>query len=239
MRPAVEFCEGNKMRAHETVLFEKCPLCGQAEISIEKPSRLPFSKPKINPCPKCSAEFAARDADNYQLVFCEPHKLVGMHCCRDRVFRGCYLDATFSKLEWQKIALGGESSGLTKFLEMSEKFRRGMLPTYPSEELPFALELGEIVQYVSFPVYLDEQKPSKGKDSDKGNFFLTNRRIVFVYPSGTFIIPLENVERVEDSPPGFLVKEKDVFEPRYFFPPLYDPVFAAVIGAIHNFKRKS
>jgi len=239
MRPAVRFCEGNQMSTSGTVLFEKCPLCGQAKISMEKPSRLPFSKPKINPCPYCSAEFASRGADNFQLMSCEPHKLAGRHNCRDRVFRGCYLDATLSKLEWEKIALGGESSDFVKFMEMSARFSRGSLPTYPSEELPFTLQRGEFVHYISFPVYLDEQKPSKEKTSDKGNFFLTNKRIVFEYPSATFIIPLENVERVEDSPPGFLVKEKDSFEPHYFFPPPYDPVFAAVLGAIHNIKRKS
>lgn len=230
--------KGNRMRVHEIVLFEKCPLCGQAKISMGKPRRLPFSKPKINPCPECFAEFVARDADKFKLVFCEPHKLVGRHSCRDRVFRGCYLDATLSKSEWEKVALGGESSEFAKFLETSAKFRRGLLPTYPSEELPFTLGPGEIAHYISFPVYLDEQEPSKGKTSGRGNFFLTNKRIVFVHPSGTFVVPLENVERVEDSPPGFLVKEKDSFEPRYFFPPPYDPVLDAVLGAIHNFKEK-
>jgi len=237
MRPAIKFCEGNKMRQHETVLFEKCPLCGQAEISVEKLSRLLFSKVKINHCPNCAAEFAAKGADKFQLMFCEPNKLGGRHSCGDRVFRGCYLDATFSKSDWQKIALGGESSEFTEFLEMSERFRRGMLPTCPSADVPFSLKRGEIVHYISFPVYLGEQKSPKV--SDKGNFFLTNRRIVFTYPSGTFIIPLESVEQVEDSPPGFLVRMKGSFEPRYFFPPPYDPMFAAVVGAIHNFKRES
>jgi len=227
------------MRANETVLFEKCPLCGQEKITMEKPKRLPFSKSKINPCSICSAQFAARGAGNYQLVFCEPHKLVGRHDCRDRIFRGCYLGATLSKLEWQKIAEGGEFDAFSKFLEMSAKFRRGLLPAYPSERLPFTLERGETVHYISSPVFFDEQKPSKGKASDKGDFFLTNKRIVFAYPLGTFIIPLENVELVEDSPPGFVVKEKDSFEPRYFFPPLYDPVLDAVLGAIHNLKRKN
>jgi len=240
MRRTIKFYEGNFMASHKTtVLFEKCPLCGEAKIIMEKPKPFSFSKPKISPCPKCSAEFATRDADNYQLVFCEPHKLVGKHDCGNRVFRGCYLDASLSKQEWQKIAQGGESSVFSKFLEMSAKFRHGLLPTYPSEELPFTLERGEIVHYVSSPVYLGEQKPSKGKNSDKGDFFLTIKRIVFVCPLGIFIIPLENVERVEDSPPGFLIKEKDTFEPRYFFPPPYDPVFAAVLGTIHNLKRKS
>lgn len=240
MRPAIKFGEGSKMMAHESVLFEKCPVCGQAEISMEKPSPFRFSKPRISPCPKCLAEFVGRGADTFQLVFCEPQRIVGKHCCRDRIFRGCYLDATLSKLEWQKIALGGESSEFTKFLEMNEKFRRGVLPIYPSAELLFSLKHGEIVHYISFPVYFDEQQPSKGKNpSDKGEFFLTNRRIVFVYPSGTFIIPLENVEQVEDSPPGFVVREKDSFEPRYFFPSSYDPIFAAVLGAIHNLKRKN
>jgi len=230
--------QGITMTTDETVLFEKCPLCGQAEISMEKPRRFAFSKPKINPCPKCSAEFTAVGADKFQLVFCEPQKLVGKHSCSDRVFRGCYLDASLSKAEWEKITEGSESPDFSKFLEMSERLRHGSLPTYPSEDLPFPLEPGELVHYVSSPVYVNEQQPSKWKTSDKGDIFLTNKKIVYVYPSGTVIIPLENVEQVDEVPPGFFVKEKDSCEPRYFFPPLYDPVLAAVLGAIHNLKKK-
>jgi len=227
------------MRSYETVLFEKCPLCRQAKITMTKPRRFPFSKPRINPCPKCSAEFAARGRDSYQLVFCEPHKLIPAHNCKDRIFRGCYLDAALSMLEWQQIAEGGESHALSKFMEMSAKFCRGLLPTYPSEKLPFSLKPSEVVHYISSPVSLDEQKSRMEKTSDKGDFFLTNKRMIYVHPLGTFTIPLGNVERVEDSPPGFLVKDKDSFELRYFFPPPYDPLFAAVCGAIHNFKRKA
>lgn len=238
MRPTMKFNEGNRMSSHETVLFEKCPLCGQAKITIEKPRRLLFSKPKINACPRCSAEFAAKGSDNYQLVFCEPRSLVGRHNCRDRIFRGCYLDAVFSKAEWQQISEGGESSAFARFLEMSEKFCLGLLPTYPSEGLPFTLESGEVVHYVSSPVYLDEKKPSQGKASDEGTFFLTNKRIGFVYPSGTLTIRLGNIMQVEDTSPGFLVKAKGSHEPWYFFPPANDPALAAVRGAIRNLKRK-
>lgn len=109
---------------------------------------------------------------------------------------------------------------------------------YPSERLPFSLERGEIVHYVSSPVYFDDQKTSKEKSSDRGDLFLTSKRIVYRSHSKTFAIALENVERTEESPPGFLVKEKNSFEPRYFFPPLYDPVLDVVLGAIHNSKEK-
>jgi len=224
--------------SNEAVLFEKCPLCGQAKITVEKPRLFSFSKPKVNPCPKCFAEFVDKGSDKYQLVFCEPHKLVGRHNCGDRVFRGCYLDVTLSRQEWQKIAEGGESEAFSKFLDLTKRYCQGALPTYPSEQLPFTLESGEIVHYVSSPVYLDEQKPSKGKTTDKGVFFLTDRRIIFVHALGMLVLRLDGLERVDDSPPGFLVKEKSSFEPVHFFPPAYDPVFAAVCGAIHNLKRK-
>jgi len=227
------------MRIRETVLFKKCPLCGQAEITVEKTRQFPFSKSKINPCPVCSAEFIAEAGDNYQLVFCEPHRLVGRHNCGDRVYRGCYLDATLSKSEWEKIAQGSELDAFTKFSEMSVKLCSGLLPTYPSENLPFTLEEGEIVHYISSPVYVDEQRSSAGETIDKGAFYLTNRRIIFAHHLGAFAILLDNVEQVEDSPPGFLVKEKGSFEPHYFFPPPYDPVLAAVCGAIHNLKKKN
>lgn len=225
------------MTKSETVLFEKCPLCGQSKITIETRSRLPFSKPKINSCPTCSAEFAAKGADNYQLLFCDPPKIVGMHDCGARVFRGCYLNATLSKSEWQRIAEGGESDAFSKFLEMSEKLRRGSLPTYPREGFLFTLDDGEVVHYVSSPVYLNEQQSLQGTVSDKGDFFLTNRRIVFVRQTRVLSVPFEKIERVEESQPGFLVKEKKSFESLFFFPPPYDPVFAALMGAIHNFKR--
>jgi len=227
------------MTKPETVLFEKCPLCGQAKITIETRSRFPFAKPKINPCPTCSAEFAAKGADNYQLLFCDPPKIVGRHDCGARVFRGCYLNATLSRSEWQRIAEGGESDAFSKFLEISEKLRRGLLPTYPAEGLPFALDEGEMVHYVSSPVYLNEQQPLRGRASDKGDFFLTNRRIVFVRQTLALSVPFENVDRVEESQPGFLVKETESFEPLFFFPPSYDPVFAALLGTIHNFKRRN
>jgi len=227
------------MTISENVLFEKCPLCNQAKITVEKRSRLPFSRPKINPCPTCSAEFAAKGADNYQLLYCDPPKIVGRHDCGSRVFRGCYLNATLSKSEWQRIAEGGESDAFSKFLEMSEKLRRGTLPIYSAERLPFTLDAGEVIHYVSSPVYLNEQQTLQGSALDKGDFFLTNRRIVFVRQTRALSVPLEKVERVEELQPGFLVKEKESFEPMLFFPPPHDPLFAALLGAIHNFKRRN
>jgi len=222
-----------------TVLFEKCPLCGQSKITIETSRRLPFSKPKINHCPTCSAEFAAKGANHFQLLYCDPNKIVDKHDCGDRVFRGCYLGATLSKSEWQKISEGGESNAFSKFLEMSEEFRRGSLPTYPAEGLPFPLSEGEIVYYVSSPVYLNEQQAYQRRASDKGDFFLTNKRLVFAHQTRLLSVSFEEIEKVEELRPGFLVKEKGAFEPLLFFPPPYDPAFAALQGAIHNFKGRN
>jgi len=228
------------MTKSETVLFEKCPLCGQAKITIRTRSRLHLSKPpKIHSCPACSAEFAARGADNYQLLFCDPPKIVGRHDCGVRIFRGCYLNTTLSKSEWQRIAEGGESDAFSKFLEMSEKLRLGSLPTYPTEGLPFALDEGEVLHHVSSPVYLNEQQPLPESASDKGDFFLTNKRMVFVRQNRPLSIRFEKVERVEELQLGFLVKEKESFEPLFFFPPRYDPVFVVLLYAIHNFKGRN
>jgi len=226
------------MTKTETLLFEKCPLCGQAKVTMEVRKRFFFTKPKINVCPTCSAEFASRGADRFQLLYCEPNK-VGRYKCRDRVFRGCYLGATLSREEWQRISEGGESNAFSEFLDMSTAFRQGLLPTYPSEGLPFALGRDEVVHYVSSLVYLGEKQPSHGLTSDKGDLILTNKRIAFVRQTGTFHIPFERVELVEEVPPGFLVKEKESFEPHVFFASAYDPVLAAVKGAIHNFKRRN
>jgi len=227
------------MTQKENVLFEKCPLCGQAKIIMKACKRFHFSKPEINPCPTCSAEFAPRGLDLFQLLFCDPHKVVGRHDCRERVFRGCYLGATFSRVEWQKIAEGGESAAFSKFLALSSTFRRGLLPVYPSKGLPFVLNKDEVVHFISSPVFLNEKQHSHGRASDKGDFILTNKRIVFVCQTGTFNIPFERVDLVEEYPPGFLIKEKEMLQPRFFFPSTYDPVLAAVEGAIHNFKRSN
>jgi hypothetical protein len=225
------------MGSSDTVLFDKCRARASAKITTEKHRR--FFKRKINPCPKCFAEFVPRGFKNYQLVFCEPRKLlVAGHNCSDRIFRGCYLDETLSKSEWREISEGHEFPIFSEFLKTSAKFRRGSLPKCPSEKLPFALERDEIVHCMSSPTYFDEQKPSKGENPDKGDLFVTNKRIIFTSPSGALRIPFENVDRITESQPGFLVKEKDVFEPYYFFPQRYDPVFAAVHGAIHNLKGK-
>lgn len=226
------------MAAIETVLFEKCPLCREGRITIKTRRRLFHSKSVVDPCPICSTLFAARDGDNYQLLFCEPYKLVGKHNCGERILRGCYLGATLPKAEWQKIADGGEFQALNTFLEMSEKFRRGVLPTFPSEGLPVALDKDEVVHYVSFPVYLNEEQPSRGTHSNKGDFILTNKRLMFVGQDTAFSVSLENIYRLEESTPGFLIQEKATFEPKYFFPPPYDPVFAAVLGAVHNLKKR-
>ena len=226
------------MSFEETVLFEKCPLCGKAKVTTEKRGVFKLLKPKIGTCTNCSAEFLDKGQDRFQLVYCEPHRLVGKHDCADRVFRGCYLDATLSKQEWEKISEGGEISDFSRFSDISEKFIRGTLPTYHSKELPFALERDEVVHYVSSPVYINEQRASRKKASDNGVFYLTNERIVFIHSSGTLNISLGNVERVEDLPPGFLIQEKDSFEPLHFYPCAYDPISAAVRGAIRNLKKK-
>ncbi|MFQ5836228.1 MAG: hypothetical protein ACE5HG_00050 [Candidatus Bathyarchaeia archaeon] len=228
--------------AKTATLFEKCPLCGEGTINIVTKKMFVFSKLEIQACPVCSAEFAAKDEDNYQLLYCEPRKVVGRKAhgqcgCRERIYRGCYLGVTLHKSEWEKIAEGGEAEFFEKFLEMSRKFLQGLLPTYPSGAVPLPLEKGEVVHYVSSPVYLDEVQPSHGERADKGDFVLTNKRIIYTCELETIVIPIEKIERVEETPPGFLVKEKNSFEPLYFFPPPYDPVFAAVRGVIRNFGK--
>lgn len=228
--------------ARTATLFERCPLCGEGTISMVKKRLLILSKLEIQPCPVCSAEFAPKGRDSYQLLYCEPSKVVGrkghgQHGCRERVYRGCYLGVTLHKSEWEKIAQGGEAEFFEKFLEMSKKFLEGMLPTYPKSAVPFPLDKEEVVHYVSSPVYLDEEQPSRGERADKGDLILTNKRIIFAHKTETIVIPVEKIERVEEAPPGFLVKKKDSYEPFYFFPPPYDPVFAAVKGVIRRLGR--
>jgi hypothetical protein len=147
------------------------------------------------------------------------------------------LGVTLHKSEWKKIAKGGEAEFFEKFLEMSQKFLQGVLPTYPRDAAPFPLEKGEVVHYVSSPVYTDEVQPSKGERADRGDFILTNKRIIYTRETETIEIPIVKIERVEETPPGFLIKEKDSYEPLYFFPPPYDPVFAAVKGVIYNLEK--
>ncbi|MFQ6068489.1 MAG: hypothetical protein ACE5KD_02990 [Candidatus Bathyarchaeia archaeon] len=228
--------------ASTATLFKKCPLCGEGTINAVTKKLLVFSKLEIQPCPVCSAKFTTKGEDNYQLLYCEPRKIIGkkahgQHSCRERIYRGCYLGVTLHKSEWEKIAEGGEAEFFEKFLEMNQKFLHGSLPTYSKEAVSFPLEKEEEVHYVSSPVYLDEMQPSHGKRADSGDLILTSKRIIYVREPEAIIIPIEKIEHVEEAPPGFLIKEKDSFEPIYFFPPLYDPVFAAVKGVIYIFEK--
>ncbi len=84
---------------------------------------------------------------------------------------------------------------------------------------------------------MDEMQPSHGELADRGELILTNKRIIYACELETIVIPIEKIEQVEETPPGFLIKEKDSYEPLYFFPPPYDPVFAAVKGVIRNFRK--
>lgn len=233
----INFNLGVSMSFKESVIFESCPLCGQAKVTTKKASVISFLKPKVGTCGNCSAEFMDKGENRFQLVHCEPNRLIGKHDCAERIFRGCYMDATLTRQEWKKISEGDELADFSKFSDIAKKFSRGMLPTYGSRDLPFALELDEAVHYVSSPVRINEQTSTKRKTSDGGHFYLTNKRIIFIDSSQTLTIRLEDLERVEDSTPGFLIKERGAFEPIYFYPAAYDPISAAVRGAIRNLKK--
>lgn len=223
------------MKVDKTVLF-KCPLCGQGEITKTKRVGLFFPRPRVNPCPICSAEFTADYKGNYRLSFCEPRRLLNNHRCNERIFQGCYLDLALSASEWQTIAEGGESSSLANFLCLSAKYYRGKLPSYPQRQVPFSLHDREIIHHISSPVYTVEKTSSKAETADKGDFFLTNKRIVYVHPQKGGVISLRDIERFEECFPGFVIKHKASVTPYIFFPPKDDPVFAAVCGAINNVK---
>lgn len=223
------------MKAARTVLF-KCPLCGQGEIKKTERVSFFFSRPKIDPCPNCSAEFTADYRGNYRLSFCEPHRLLNNHRCNERIFRRCYLDMTLPASEWQTIAEGNESSSFANFLSLSTEYHKGKLPSYPQSQAPFTLQDREIIHHISSPVYVDEKTSSKAETTLKGDFFLTNKRIVYVHPQKGFSISLGEIERFEECSPGFIIKDKGSVLPYIFFPPKHDPVFAAVCGAINNVK---
>lgn len=225
----------------KAVLFERCPLCGEGTIDVVTHRVFFISSSKILPCPICSATFIAKTKDRYQLAYCVPSKVVerrrSIHKCRDRVYCGCYLGATLHRSDWKKIAEGGESSAFENFLKASELFQSGSLPTCSSEGFPFSLEKGEVIHYVSSPVHVNDQQPSHGETADKCDLVLTNRRIILMLEIDTFDIPFENIEELKEATPGFFIRERGSFEPQYFFPPPYDPVFAAIKGAIHKFRK--
>lgn len=229
------------MDSQKGVLFKKCPLCGEGSIEILTYKRGFFIPSfKIQPCPFCSATFTAGAGERYRLQYCVPSKVIerrGGHECRNRVYRGCYLGATLAKSEWERIAEGGESDLFEKFLEASERFKSGSLPVYPTEGLPIVLDRGEVVHYVSSPIYVNDQQPSYREPRDKCDLIVTNKRVILIRETGTLHIPFENVERLEEALPGFLIQEKGSFEPLYLYPPLYDPVLEAIKGAVHNFQK--
>ena len=224
-----------QLKADGSVLF-KCPLCGIGEITKNKRASLFSPRSRINPCPNCSAEFTADYKGNYRLSFCEPHRLLNNHRCDERIFRGCYLDLTLSASEWQTIAEGGESSSVADFLSLSTEYRKGKLPSYPQGQAPFTLQDREIIHHISSPVYMYEKTSATAQTGDKGELFVTNKRIVYVHPQEGLAIPLREVEQSKECFPGIIIKGKASVTPYIFFLPRNDPVFATICGAINNVK---
>ncbi len=220
-------------------LFERCPLCREGKVRIIQWKILFFTKMKVEACPVCSAEFIMKDRDRYQLVYCDPDRIAsrgghGQCRCRDRVFHGCYLGMTLHKSEWERISRGEGEDPLELFNRRSLELLQGSFKIQRGEEAQFGMEPGEVIYYVSYPVYLDEAYIPHRDQSEKGRFILTNKRIIYVCEKEHIVIPLRDVEDVEDAQPGFTVRVKGLSEPIHFFPPLNDPLSAAVKGALRK-----
>lgn len=146
---------------------------------------------------------------------------------------------TFSREEWERIAEGGAPDILLKFRDAVQRFQRGELLAHPETITPFQLEPGETVFFVSSPVYLHEEALTQNKNEPASTLYLTNLHIV-ISTSGktTLRIRIDDIKIVREMLPGFIIETVDSPTPVSVFPPLYDPVYAAIEAVLRKYKRQ-
>lgn len=228
------------MREHRSLLFNRCPICGQGAVTIRV--GITFSPPfHTYACNSCSATFVAHRGDRYELRNCSPSRAtLGLLACTcyTRAAARCYLGMVLSRSRWEAISQGSDLRHLEEFRRRSESLSSGELPELPRHIVTSGLEDEEIVHYVSTPVYSREEERTGSASADRGTLILTNKRLIYRHPGETLSILLEDIVEINDSFPGFAIEERGCFEPRYFFAPPLDPIAAAIKGALRRFSAQ-
>ncbi len=228
------------MGATSRVLFEKCPLCHAGTVEITSRAAFTSTVPRINPCPICGAIFSPSEGGRFKLGYCDPRKLASARgktypasACADCLpFVECWLGKSLSKSDWDRIGSGGTPEAWMAYEEESEALQAGDLPVLPADSESVYLGEGEVVHHISL-IYLSEVT-IPGNPHDEAQLFLTSRRIIIVHESAAFNIRLADVEKVEQSFPGFVIQAKGVGQPLYCFPVSGDPVYHAIVGALRK-----
>jgi hypothetical protein len=228
------------MRVGQAVLFQPCPICGQGEVTL-RPGRAALGQRRTYVCSACSASFVERRGDRYELRHCSPQKARGglSACtCYAAGAARCYLGVPLSRTRWEEISRGGDIRSLEEFNRRSEKLSSGDLPELPRHLVTRGLSDGEMVHYVSTPVYAQEQQRTGSAEQDRGTLILTSKRLIYRNHGETVSIALDDIIEVSESFPGFMIADKDCNQPHYFFTPPLDPILAAIKGALRRYSNQ-
>lgn len=226
------------MGATKRALFERCPLCHKGVVEIVARRASSGTSFAINPCSSCGAIFSPGGDGRFRLGYCNPRKLAAVlgkgfprGVCVDCVpFADCLIGKALYKTEWDAFAKGEAIEMWGALVEEVEELE-DEFPTVCSPEPTFVPLVEDEVVHHESTVYLSEVTFA-GALRDEAQLFLTSRRIVIVHQSVIFDIRLADVERVEATFPGFVIRARSVDYPLYFLPVPGDPVYHAILGAL-------
>ncbi len=241
------------MGAGKRALFERCPLCHKGVVGISMKMRSEELSFGVDPCSVCGAIFASDGEGNFRLGFCDPHKLAvaqglkrsGDACVECTPFAGCLVDRTLSKAEWDVLGQGKAMEPWVTFVDaFSEKSGKSFgerlfartgteeetsADGSPESDLMHLLE-DEVVHHES-TVHLGEAKFAD-LGPDEAQLLLTSRRILIVHQAVMFDIRLADIEKVEESFPGFVITARKMPYLLYCLPEPGDPIYQAINGAL-------
>ena len=226
------------MGATKRVLFEKCPLCRKGMIEMAARNTLTGTASSIEPCSVCGAVFTQSGTGRFKLAYCDPHRLATIKgkkyprsVCDDCMpLVECWIGMTLPRADWEALAEGRTIAAWAAYEDPSEEFDVGVLTDALSGSGVVSLSEDEVVHHTSL-VHLSEVV-IPGDSHDEAQLLLTSRRILIVHQSLVYDIRLADIEKVEQSFPGFIIKARGVEYPLYCFPVPGDPVYHAIVGAL-------
>ncbi|MBI2954469.1 MAG: hypothetical protein HYY30_09155 [Chloroflexi bacterium] len=141
----------------------------------------------------------------------------------------CWVGKTLSKAEWDALAAGIVTerwAAYRGYVELEAEFS----PARPAGPTVVDLGEGEVVHHETTVSLSELAIP--GDLHDEAQLVLTNSRLVIFHQAAVFDIRLADIEKVEPSFPGFIIKTRGTRYPLYCFPAPGDPVYHAIVTAL-------
>jgi hypothetical protein len=229
------------MNRQSDVVFERCPVCETGEVEAKRVRKFLVTESVVGRCSYCGATFIERGDDAFQLRECGPGgaRVVvpdGRNICNVCLAKGfCLLGRVWSRQEWERLGRGEPTSFWEEYQEQCRLYRQGNLPSLSPAGLPFDLAEGEVLRHVSWPVYAGDVVVLGGA-GPAYHAYLTNQRLVLMGDGEREDLRLEGLEGVEETNPGFTLREAGSPAPRQFYVGLLDPLAAAIAGALKVFR---